>query len=70
MAKMDLVKHVPPFDVDAHILAMYLLWASRPNKRDCEPDGSYFIGMIEEPIMQEQHLNRDAPYSICKGIRR
>jgi len=29
---------------DAFVWAMFLLWASRPDKQSSEPDGSYFIG--------------------------
>jgi hypothetical protein len=58
------------FDVDAHILAMWLLYGSRP--RNAEPDetGAYYIGNVEEPGLQHQHMERETPYSVCRGIRR
>ena len=57
------------FYAEAHIAAMFFLWASRP--RNAEPDecGAYFIGVIEEPRIVDQRFNRDTPYSICKGVR-
>jgi hypothetical protein len=54
---------------ELYIAAMFLLWASRPSKRECEPDGSYFIGDMSEARLQDQRLNRETPYSVCKGIR-
>jgi hypothetical protein len=60
----------PDIDLrEAYILAMYLLWASRPSKQSSEPDGSYFIGEITQPRLQDQRLNRETSYSVCMGIR-
>ena len=56
-------------DVDAFLWAMFLLYASRPCKQTSEPDGSYFIGSIEEPRLTDQHMERETPYSVCRGIR-
>src|SRR5260370_19858500 len=57
-------------DFDAFVWAMFLLWASRPSKQSSEPDGSYFIGTIDKPRLNDQRLQRDTPYSTCAGIRR
>ena len=59
----------PRFDVDKHILAMWLLYGSRPRNPEPEPDGSYYIGDVGEARLQEQRLLRDTPYSPCRGIR-
>jgi len=56
-------------DFDGFVWAMFLLWASRPGKQSSELDGSYFIGTIDEPRLNDQRLQRDMPYSICKGLR-
>jgi len=56
-------------DFDSFVWGMYLLWASRPSKRNSEPDGSYFIGEITQPRLQDQRINRETPYSVCMGIR-
>jgi len=58
-----------PFDIDAFIWAMFLLYGSRPRNPGPEPDGSYFIGDVGEARLQEQRLIRDTPYSPCRGLR-
>jgi hypothetical protein len=55
---------------DALILAYWILYGSRPSNPEPEPDGSYFIGTVEEPRLQDQRLLRETPYSRCAGIRR
>jgi hypothetical protein len=54
------------FDIDQHILAIFLLWASRP--RDAEPDetGRYFIGECGE--VPERTFERWSPYSIAERL--
>ena len=54
---------------DAFVWAMFLLWASRPRNVEPEPDGSYFIGDVGEARLNDQRLQRETPYSICKGRR-
>ena len=54
---------------EIYIAAMFLLWASRPSKQSSEPDGSYWIGDVGEARLNDQRLQRDHPYAICKGIR-
>ncbi len=50
-------------DADAFLWAMFLLWASRPSKQDCEQDGSYFIGDVgEAPKKNWERLN---PYAVA-----
>jgi hypothetical protein len=64
-----IVKPRKPFDVDQYILAMWLLYGSRPRNPEPESDGSYFIGDVREARLQEQRLLRDTPYSPCRGRR-
>ncbi len=56
-------------DFDQFVQAMFLLWLSRPSKQGSEPDGSYFVGDVGESRLNDQRLERETPYSICKGIR-
>lgn len=53
----------------AFLLRIFLLWLSRPSQREPDEDGSYFIGCIEDPRLQDQRLKRETPYSVCQGIR-
>jgi hypothetical protein len=66
-----IVKYEPKreSDVNAFLWGMYLLYASRPGKRQPELDGSYFIGDVGETRLQDQRLRRETPYSICGGLR-
>jgi hypothetical protein len=48
---------------------MFLIYATRPGKRASEADGSFFIGEVGETRINDQRLQRDTPYSICRGIR-
>lgn len=54
---------------DAFVWSMWLLFMSRPRNVEPEPDGSYFIGDVGETPMKYQRLERETPYSVCKGIR-
>jgi hypothetical protein len=60
-----IVKYVPKPETDAFILAMFLLWASRPSKQSSEPDGSYFMGDVGEA--REKNWERLTPYSPARG---
>jgi len=59
----------PHSNFDAFLQVMFLLWLSRPSKQGSEPDRSYFIGAINEARLNDQCLERETPYSTCKGIR-
>jgi hypothetical protein len=50
-------------DVEAHILAMWLLFCSRPKKAEPEPDGSYLIGDVGSA--PEKTWERLTPYSLA-----
>ena len=63
-ARMDLVKHVPAPDVDAHILAMWLMYCRAPRKESPEPDGSYWLGEIG--AVAEKNWSRLTPYSVAR----
>jgi hypothetical protein len=54
---------------DAFVWAMFLLWARCPRKSDPESDGSYWLGEIGNTRLQDQRMERETPYSVCKGIR-
>jgi hypothetical protein len=69
VANQFIVKPERQPDVDAHIAAMWLLYASRPGYEKPDMDGSYFIGEVGETRMTEQKLLRDTPYSPCRGLR-
>jgi hypothetical protein len=64
---LEIVKMRPPVDLrEAYVLAMYLLWASRPSKRDCERDGSYFIGDVGEA--PKKNWTKMTPYSPARRV--
>lgn len=54
---------------DELITAYWLLFCSRPRNPEPDETGAYFIGDVGEARLQDQRLNRETPYSICKGIR-
>lgn len=56
-------------DLDAHILAMFLLWAKCPRNPNPDADGSFSLGEIGQDGLPDQRLLRDTPYSICRGKR-
>jgi len=55
------------FDPDRHVLAMFLLYASRP--RNAEPDetGAYFIGDVGDA--PERTFERWCSYSVAEPSR-
>jgi hypothetical protein len=59
----------PHSDFDQFVLAMFLLYATRPSKQQSEPDGSWFIGTVNDALLETQRLQRDTPYSVCRGLR-
>jgi len=63
-------KSQPEFDPEQHVLAMYLLYATRPGNAEPDETGAYFIGEVGEAQLSDQRLQRGTPYSICEGIRR
>jgi hypothetical protein len=68
-ALANISKPQPPPDLDAHVLAMFLLWAKAPRKAEPELDGSFSLGEIGQDALPDQRLLRDTPYSVCRGIR-
>lgn len=48
-------------DLDAHILAMFLLWAKAPRKAEPDADGFYSLG--EAP---EKTWTKATPYSLAQ----
>jgi len=65
----SVIVKTPPGNLDAFLLAMWLLYCRTPWKPECESDGSYWLGEIGNSRLQDQRMERDNPYSICKGIR-
>jgi hypothetical protein len=57
----------PQSNFNAFVWALFLLYASRPSKRNPEPDGSYFIGDVGEAA--EPTFKRWSPYSIAEPSR-
>ena len=57
----------PKFEPDRHVLARFLLYASRP--RDAEPDetGRYFIGDVGDA--PDRTFERWSPYSVAEPSR-
>jgi hypothetical protein len=51
-------------DVDAQILAMYLLYATRPGNAEPDDTGRYFIGDVEDA--PERTFQRWSPYSLAE----
>jgi hypothetical protein len=62
---MAIIKPPKPFDVDQHILAMWLLYGSRP--RNAEPDetGAFYIGDCGSDL-PNKNWQRLTPYSLAK----
>jgi len=60
-----IVKYERKPEPDGFIVAMFLLWASRPGKRDSETDGSYFIGEVGE-VPEKNWARPIGPYSIAR----
>ncbi len=64
-----LVKFSKPkqFDVDGFLWSMFVLYASRPSKRTCEPDASWFIGDVNDA--PQKNWTRLTPYSPSEPLR-
>ena len=60
-------KHQRAPNLDAHILAMFLLWAKAPRKAEPEIDGSYSLGEIGEDAPKT--WERLTPYSLTQRRR-
>jgi hypothetical protein len=56
-------------DFDRFVLAMALLYATRPNSPTADATGAYYIADVGEARLDDQRLQRDTPYSICRGLR-
>jgi len=60
----------PKEDHERFLLAMWLIFATRPGKAEPEEDGSFFVGEINDARITDQRLRRVTPYSTCEGIRK
>ena len=67
----SIIKRQPELhsNFDAFVWAMYLLYPSRPNSAEPDETGAYFIGDVGAARLSDQRLQRDTPYSVCKGLR-
>jgi hypothetical protein len=54
---------------EAYIHAMWALFLLQSSKPESDLDGMYDLGTIESPRIEHQHLQRETPYSVCKGLR-
>ena len=50
---------------EGYVLAMFLLWASRPCKEKPDETGAYFIGDVGGSV-PEQSWKRLTPYSLAE----
>jgi hypothetical protein len=60
-------KPVPRLDVDAHILAMWLMFCRAPRRAESDVDGCFDLGDIGSAT--EKNWERLTPYSLAKGKR-
>jgi hypothetical protein len=51
------------------VWAYWILFLLAPDKAEPDVDGFYDLDEITEPRLTDQRLQRDMPYSICRGIR-
>ncbi len=51
------------------VAAYWFLFLRAPRKSEPESDGSYSLGNISSARLQDQRLQRETPYSICRGVR-
>jgi hypothetical protein len=58
-----------PGDFDSFVNAMWLLFLLQSSKPEPDVDGAYDLGTINDPRMEHQRLQRETPYSVCKGLR-
>ena len=56
---------LPPPDVDAHILAMWLMFCRCPRRAEPDADGCFDLGDIGSAA--EKTWERLTPYSLAKG---
>ena len=54
----------PKFDPEKHVLAMFLLYATRPGNAEPDETGAYFIGECGD--VSERTFERRSPYSIAE----
>ena len=59
----------PPSEFDRFVLAMFILYGTRPCDPKPDETGAYFIGEVGKARLDDQRLHRDAPYSTCRGLR-
>jgi hypothetical protein len=52
----------------AHVLSMWLLFCKAPGKQTA-PGEVVDLGEVGSVRLGDQRLDRDTPYSICRGIR-
>jgi len=58
----------PKFDPDQHVLAMFLLYATRPGNAEPDETGAYFIGTVEN-APQKSWARPIGPYSLAQPNR-
>jgi hypothetical protein len=56
-------------DREGYTTAMWLLFLLQSSKPEPDIDGKFDLGTVDNPGMEYQRLNRETPYSVCKGIR-
>ena len=61
---VEIVKHVPPVDIEAHILAMWLMYCRAPRKAEPDVDGFYDLAEIGADV--EKNWSRLTPYSLAR----
>jgi hypothetical protein len=54
-------------DLDAHILAMFLLWAKAPRTPDPDADGMYDLSEIGSA--PEKNWSKATPYSLARRAK-
>jgi hypothetical protein len=62
--KMELVKVQPKPDLDAHILAMFLIWARALRTPNPDIDGAFDLG--EVGAAPEKTWTKATPYSLSQ----
>jgi hypothetical protein len=64
-----LVKYAPRPDFDTFVCGMWILFLLQSSKPEPDIDGKFDLGTVDNPGMEYQRLNRETPYSVCKGRR-
>jgi hypothetical protein len=54
---------------EAYVPAMWLLFLLQSSKPEPDIDGKFDLGTIVNSRIEHQRLQRETPYSVCKGIR-